>query len=50
VEVLAIELHDRFRPGCREALDAALARTGATYREESRGELTVFARVDGVAR
>jgi FkbM family methyltransferase len=50
VRVVAIELHDRFRPGCRAAVDAALWRTGATFHEQSRDELTVFSRADVVAR
>jgi FkbM family methyltransferase len=49
VRVLAIELHDHFRPGCREALEAALGRTRATFHDESRGGLTVFRRADPFA-
>ena len=41
---LAIELHDRFRPGCREALDGAIARSGAGFRESQVGESVVLVR------
>ena len=40
VRVLIIELHDRFRPGCSEALDAAVA--GLRYQRFRRGEYEVF--------
>jgi len=36
VRVLVVELHDRFRPGCREALEAAVR--GRGFRREVRGE------------
>ena len=47
VGTLVLELHDRFRPGCREALDGALARSGVRFRELHRGEDVVFVRDDG---
>jgi FkbM family methyltransferase len=40
IQSLAVELHDRFRPGCRAALDRALS--GFNYRESSRGEYRVI--------
>jgi FkbM family methyltransferase len=40
----AIELHDRFRPGCREALDGAVARSGVSFRELELGESVVLVR------
>ena len=46
VGMLVLELHDRFRPGCREALDRALARSGVHFRESHRGEDVVFVRDD----
>jgi len=46
VGMLVLELHDRFRPGCREALDLALARSGVRFRELHRGEDVVFVRDD----
>jgi len=49
VDVLAIELHDHFRPGCREALEAALERTRATFYHDSRPGLTVLRRSDPMA-
>lgn len=36
VGVLILELHDRFRPGCREAVESAL--DGYTFTTQSRGE------------
>jgi len=47
VGVLALELHDRLRPGCTEALERALA--GRPHRRETCGEYTVirFAPVAG---
>jgi FkbM family methyltransferase len=45
-KAIAIELHDRFRPGCREALDGALARSGTAFRESTFGESVVFVRAD----
>jgi FkbM family methyltransferase len=47
VGTLVLELHDRFRPGCREALDRALARSGVHFRELRRGEDVVFVRDEG---
>ena len=44
VGVLVIELHDRFRPGCRGALDDAIARSGVRFRELQKGEDAVFLR------
>jgi FkbM family methyltransferase len=38
--VLAIELHDRFRPGCSDALENML--TGRQYREYQQGEYRVL--------
>jgi FkbM family methyltransferase len=46
VSVLVLELHDRFRPGCREALDGAIERSGIRFRELQRGEDVVFVRAD----
>jgi FkbM family methyltransferase len=42
VNTLAIELHDRFRPGCRAALDTAIRGQGFT--EHSSGENIVLTR------
>jgi FkbM family methyltransferase len=44
VGALVLELHDRFRPGCRGALDDAIARSGARFREFHKGEDVVFLR------
>jgi FkbM family methyltransferase len=44
VGALVLELHDRFRPGCREALDAAIARSGVAFRELHKCEDVVFLR------
>jgi FkbM family methyltransferase len=38
VRVLVLELHDRFVPGCRAALDAAIERSGVRFYELQRGE------------
>jgi FkbM family methyltransferase len=46
VGVLVIELHDRFRPGCREAVDRAFAAAGPRFRETQRGEDVLFVRDD----
>jgi len=46
VGTIAIELHDRFRPGCREALEGALARARSSFRESQRGEKVVLVRED----
>jgi FkbM family methyltransferase len=37
VRVLVVELHDRFVPGCRAALAAAVRRSGVHFEEEQRG-------------
>ena len=42
VRVLAVELHDRFRPGCRAALDHAVA--GQGFVESRRGEYVIMGR------
>jgi FkbM family methyltransferase len=44
VGVLVLELHDRFRPGCRGVLDDAIARSGVRFRELQQGEDVVFLR------
>lgn len=46
VGALVIELHDRFRPGCRDAIDRALAAATPRFREASRGEDVIFVRDD----
>jgi FkbM family methyltransferase len=38
VKVLVIELHDRFKPGCRDAVESA----AANWRKTERGEMTVL--------
>jgi FkbM family methyltransferase len=45
VQTLVIELHDRFRPGCRAALDHAVSGRGFT--ESVAGENVVFSRRAG---
>jgi FkbM family methyltransferase len=49
VGALVLELHDRFVPGCREALDQAIARSGVRFREVQKGEDVVLIR-EGVSR
>jgi FkbM family methyltransferase len=46
VGALVLELHDRFRPGCRDALDQAFHRSGVRFREQHRGEDVLFVRAD----
>jgi FkbM family methyltransferase len=46
VGALVIELHDRFRPGCRDALDRALAGARPDFHETQRGEDVIFVRDD----
>jgi FkbM family methyltransferase len=41
---LMIELHDRFRGGCREALDGAIERSGVRFEESTLGESVVLVR------
>ena len=43
VDILAIELHDRFKPGCAQALYAALY--GREFHQEARGH-TIFIRLN----
>jgi FkbM family methyltransferase len=50
VGAFAIEFHDRFRPGCREAFDTACARAGAVFTERQQGEATVLIRDDAASR
>jgi FkbM family methyltransferase len=38
VRMLVLELHDRFVPGCRAALDEAVLRSGVRFYERQRGE------------
>jgi FkbM family methyltransferase len=38
VDMLVLELHDRFVPGCRAALDGAIERSGVRFHELQRGE------------
>jgi FkbM family methyltransferase len=45
VRTLFIELHDRYRPGCRAAVDGVLA--GGRFRESLLGENVVLDRIDG---
>jgi len=40
VRVIAIELHDRIKPGCRSVVEAA----AADFRSDQRGEVTLFMR------
>ena len=42
VDTLMVELHDRFRPGCSEALDAAAR--GRGFVETRSGEYVVLSR------
>jgi len=42
VKILAVELHDRFRPGCTEVVEAALR--SSAFAESSQGEYRVFSR------
>ena len=44
VNVMVIELHDRFTEGCREPVIAALERHFGDFTEKTYGENTVFAR------
>jgi len=37
VDLLVLELHERFVPGCRAALDAAIERSGVRFSELQRG-------------
>jgi FkbM family methyltransferase len=46
VGVVAVELHDDFRPGCRAALDGALSRANVAFHEERMGVAVVLTRVD----
>ncbi len=46
VGVVVLELHDRFRPGCRAALDRAIAASKVSFREQHRGEDAIFIRND----
>jgi FkbM family methyltransferase len=46
VDVLAIELHDRYRPGCRDAVVGALERAWPGFVEERLGDTVVFRRND----
>ena len=46
VGALVLELHDRFRPGCREAVRRAVARSGVAFREVHQGEDLVLVRAD----
>lgn len=46
VGALVIELHDRFRPGCRDAVDRALATAAPRFRETQRGGDVLFVRDD----
>jgi FkbM family methyltransferase len=43
VQTLAVETHDRFRPGCRAALDRAV--DGRGFHESRHGEYAVFQRL-----
>jgi FkbM family methyltransferase len=43
VGTLMIELHDRFRPGCSQALESAVAEAGFTVIQK-RGQMTVLSR------
>jgi FkbM family methyltransferase len=47
VGALVLELHDRFRPGCRDAVERALAGSGVSFRELRHDEDVVFIREDG---
>ena len=46
VRAFVVELHDRFRPGCREAVEQAVAAAGASFRRTQRGTDVVFVRGD----
>jgi FkbM family methyltransferase len=50
VGAFAIEFHDRFRPGCREAFDGACARSRAAFSEWQQGEATVLIREAAASR
>ena len=47
VEIIAVKLHDRFRPGCAHALYSSLA--PRTFVQEIRGE-TIFIKISGADR
>jgi FkbM family methyltransferase len=47
VGVLMLELHDRFRPGCRDAVDRAIARSGVRFSESRHGEDVIYVREPG---
>jgi FkbM family methyltransferase len=42
VRVVAVELHDRFVPGCKEAVQAGFAAQGLSWRSEQIVETTVY--------
>jgi FkbM family methyltransferase len=44
VRVIAIELHDRIRPGCRSTVESAVASTAVGFRSDRQGEVTFFVR------
>jgi FkbM family methyltransferase len=50
VGTLVLELHDRFVPGCRSALDEAVRRSGVGFDELRRGEDVVLTRKHAPAR
>jgi FkbM family methyltransferase len=46
VGALVVELHDRFRPGCRDAVERAVARSGAAFHEMKYGADVLLVRED----
>lgn len=46
VGALMLELHDRFRPGCRDAVERAIARSGVRFSELHHGEDVLLIRED----
>lgn len=44
VGALMLELHDRYRPGCREAVEQAIARSGVAFRALYQGGDVLFVR------
>jgi hypothetical protein len=44
VDALAVELHDRYRPGCTAAVETAVARAWPAYERSAAGEKALFVR------
>ena len=47
VQALAVELHDRYRPGAREAVERAVAAAWPEYETSTIGEKALFVRTGG---